>query len=76
MNMSLGPIRNDFQALSEDNYDDMMMEAEEEDMLAVKVEISDEATSEDESVNNKEDVQMVLFGENDHEMGQRGYVAG
>lgn len=62
-----------------DEYDDMMMEAEEEEMLGANfVEISDEDTNKDEAVvendeeNGCEDVQMILFGVNDRVMGQRG----
>lgn len=69
LDMGLGPIRGDFHALSEDEYDDIMMEDEEEEMLGANVvEISNEDTSEDEAViendekDGGEDMHMILFG--------------
>lgn len=65
LDMGLGPIRGDFQALSENE----MME-EDEIMGANVVEISDEGSSGNEAAvendveDGGDDVQMVLFGAN------------
>lgn len=78
LDMGLAPIAGDFQALSEDEYKDIMMEAEEEEMMAANVvEISDgnsseEAAMEVDDEDGGDNVQMVLYGANEAGMGQSG----
>lgn len=77
--MGLGPITGDFQVLSEEEYDDMlMMEAEEEEMEANMVEISDESSDEEggmgAGVDGEGEAEMLLVmeGVNQPGMGRSG----
>lgn len=75
----LRTIGGDFQALFKYEYDDMIMEAEEEEMMAANVaEISDEGSSDDEAAvendveDGGDDVEMALFDANEAGMMHRG----
>lgn len=74
LDMGLGLYEGDFRALTEDEYDDLMMEADEKD--DVFVEISDDEPDEqgaegvEEEDNGGQDVQMVPYGANNQGMGQ------
>lgn len=76
--MDLGPIDGDFQAVSEDEYEDLMMEVDIENMEANVVEISDEESNDDDGGNaevdeaDEIDAKMVVFGLDAPGMGQSG----
>lgn len=76
--MDLGPIAGDFQAVSEDEYEDLMMEVDIENMEANVVEISDEESNDDDGGNaevyeaDENDVKMVVFGLNANGTKWRG----
>lgn len=73
-----GTYQDDFGALTEDEYDDLMMEVDEEDYAVV--EISDDDSEEEGIVEGvpaaqelgENNVQMVLYDVNRAGMGQRG----
>lgn len=72
--MGLGPIHDDVQVMSEEEYEFMMMEFEEEEMQGAQVvEISDDESEGKENMEDGgEDVHMVMFGANMQGMGQIG----
>lgn len=74
LDMRLGPCHGDFEAILEDEYDKLMMEADEENDVVVEVN-SDDDIDEEEGVDEDDrgqDVQMVLAGADGRGMGQRG----
>lgn len=74
LDMGLGPIHGDYQVVSEEEYEFLMMEAEEmQENGANVVEISDEESDEEESVENMQmEEDMVVAGAGSQGMGQRG----
>lgn len=82
LDIGLVPINGGFDVLSEDEYDEVMIEAEEEELIEGHfVEISDddteeaegmEASSVDEDNDGGQPVQMMMLGVNQDGMGQRG----
>lgn len=72
--MGLGPYHGDFEALLEDEYEDMVMEADKEENEVVKV-ISDDDSEEVEDVDEDagaQDVQIFLTSAEQTGMGQHG----
>lgn len=77
--LGLSLIAGDFQALSEDEYDDMMLETEEEEMMVANVvKIFDGDSSEKRETadvddeDGRDDVYKVLYRANGAGMGQSG----
>lgn len=71
LDLGLGPIAGDFQVVSEEEYEAMlMMEAEEEEMEANVVQISDDSSSDDDAGMDEvvegdgTEMQLVLSGMN------------
>lgn len=74
LDMGLGPCHGNFETILKDEYEDLMMESDNEDNVVVEVIYDDDSkkTRDEDENDGGQDVQIVLADANQREMGHRG----